>query len=494
MESHPIEVYQISADQNESKENVVLRALVGDPHRHKPLAEHSPPSDALSSAKLPASMYTLETRHKPIPQRVLPQSAHQSHALIHSEAQHSNFNDLSTTDQNEPNRLENDEKDLQTNFVESQVVSTPILYTLVDNKTLLPSIDEATPQIIPKKTENIPILYNLIGNARPQVQIQEPTKLPVIPSIVSQPSASLYSIIGNPGPIPTIVEDKIDSSKPVRSVAPPPTPVKKPNDDVMMYAVIGQPQVPAKTTPPRKAKSFDTTPNKPVETPTFYTLVSKPRSPKSENLNDRAKRSDEKKSPPPVIIPLRLSRSLDRKQPKQPLAPISPAKTKETKNKEATIPKSETIFIPMRDDDRTASRPKKQRSNPSNSTIENPDRSPFLLNHYEPLRLRDYQSPYAYSPQKATKERRSKTIILPPLRNVRSERKSRHIPSLPSNTPHSSERNPVDTRQRSRIWDYEYETHSDGDGDEDEDYETKFERKKRRYRRFRPRTPWVPVW
>lgn len=183
MESHQIEVYQISADQNESKgltksenflfdlhffrlENVVLRALVGDPHRHKPLAEHSPPSDALSSAKLPASMYTLETRHKPIPQRVLPQSAHQSHALIHSEAQHSNFNDLSTTDQSEnviktdrlhgrfcysildePNRLENDEKDLQTNFVESQVVSTPILYTLVDNKTLLPSIDEATPRI-----------------------------------------------------------------------------------------------------------------------------------------------------------------------------------------------------------------------------------------------------------------------------------------------------------------------------------------------------------
>lgn len=130
----------------------------------------------------------------------------------------------------------------------------------------------------------------MIGNVRPQVQIQEPVKPPVIPPIVSQPSASLYSIIGNPGPIPTIVEDKIDSSKPVRSVAPPPpTPVKKPNDDVMMYAVIGQPQLPAKTTPPRKAKSFDTTPNKPVETPTFYTLISKPRSPTSENLNDRAK-------------------------------------------------------------------------------------------------------------------------------------------------------------------------------------------------------------
>lgn len=67
--------------------------MVGNPHRHKPLAEHAPPSDAISSAKLPASLYTLETRYRPIPPRVLPQSAHQSEVLVHSAEQRSSPRD-----------------------------------------------------------------------------------------------------------------------------------------------------------------------------------------------------------------------------------------------------------------------------------------------------------------------------------------------------------------------------------------------------------------
>jgi hypothetical protein len=51
---------------------VVLRALVGDPNRHKPLAQHPPPTTIDSQKATQASMYTLETRYRPIPQKVLP--------------------------------------------------------------------------------------------------------------------------------------------------------------------------------------------------------------------------------------------------------------------------------------------------------------------------------------------------------------------------------------------------------------------------------------
>ncbi len=53
-------------------ENVVLRALVGDPNRHKPLAQHPPATTHKALEEIPASMYTLETRYQPIPPKVLP--------------------------------------------------------------------------------------------------------------------------------------------------------------------------------------------------------------------------------------------------------------------------------------------------------------------------------------------------------------------------------------------------------------------------------------
>ena len=56
-----------------SSKDTVLRALVGDPHRHQPLAEHHEPASIATRANEPASMYTLETRYRPIPPKVLPQ-------------------------------------------------------------------------------------------------------------------------------------------------------------------------------------------------------------------------------------------------------------------------------------------------------------------------------------------------------------------------------------------------------------------------------------
>lgn len=106
------------------------------------------------------------------------------------------------------------------------------------------------------------------------------------------------------------------------------------------------------------------------------------------------------------------------------------------------------VFIPLREEDRLPPRMKKQRTNPWESTTDQSSRQPYLINQYEPLRFGDYRSPYAYSPQKTNLERRSKTIVLPPLRKLRSERKSRGHQTSSSdtkqtnstNTPHSSVR------------------------------------------------------
>ena len=73
---------------------MVLRALVGDPNRHKPLAQHAIPSTNASQQPLPTTtsaqdsiptaMYTLESRYRPIPQKVLPKSTEPK--LYHIEA------------------------------------------------------------------------------------------------------------------------------------------------------------------------------------------------------------------------------------------------------------------------------------------------------------------------------------------------------------------------------------------------------------------------
>lgn len=51
---------------------MVLRALVGDPNRHKPLAHHPSATGTTPEEVLPASMYTLETRYQSIPPKALP--------------------------------------------------------------------------------------------------------------------------------------------------------------------------------------------------------------------------------------------------------------------------------------------------------------------------------------------------------------------------------------------------------------------------------------
>ncbi|CAF3902509.1 unnamed protein product [Rotaria sordida] len=73
MESNQVQTYHITrVEQPDDKEQTVLRALIGDPARHKPLVQHPPPTTDKSQDAIPAPMYTLETRHRPIPSKVLP--------------------------------------------------------------------------------------------------------------------------------------------------------------------------------------------------------------------------------------------------------------------------------------------------------------------------------------------------------------------------------------------------------------------------------------
>ena len=305
-------------------ENVVLRALVGDPTRHKPLADHQPLRKTAGEEKEPAAMYTLETRYRPIPRKVLPPAAVASHVLYHIEPQQ--------TGQQTPPIIRHGQcrssplgNNLLLLFVlvepdtppppvaEPKIISTPVLYAIVAKKAYPTGIMEPVqsqiarfliylsdkgccfisvaveepPELIKPTIEKTPILYSLIARPRLQVQIQEPIKETVQPPPAQETSASLYSIVGGP----ELTADTRNMSSDVPEEAPPPPPVlvKKKSNEVAMYSIIGGPQIPQKIPITRKARSLDAQPSKAPETPTLYTIVSKPRSPASVNLDSRPK-------------------------------------------------------------------------------------------------------------------------------------------------------------------------------------------------------------
>lgn len=92
---------------------------------------------------------------------------------------------------------------------------------------------------------------------------------------------------------------------------------------------------------------------------------------------------------------------------------------------EPTIPKSETIFIPLIEEERQP-RPKKARVTAWDSNPDQLYRSPYYIARYDPLHLPDYRSPYAYHGQKPRRGPKTAPIHLPPLRPNRSERQARH--------------------------------------------------------------------
>ncbi len=91
---------------------------------------------------------------------------------------------------------------------------------------------------------------------------------------------------------------------------------------------------------------------------------------------------------------------------------------------ERTIPKSETVFIPVSEDERSPRR-RQPRATLQHTSPGQIHRKPFTGAHYDPLQLPDYISPYAYYPSKPYFERTLHPNSLPVLRNNSSKRKSR---------------------------------------------------------------------
>lgn len=76
-------------------DSVVLRALAADPNRYKPLAQHAPAPtnpppaskvpEKVSNEPIPTAMYTLESRYRSIPDKVLPKTTGSRMYYINSE-------------------------------------------------------------------------------------------------------------------------------------------------------------------------------------------------------------------------------------------------------------------------------------------------------------------------------------------------------------------------------------------------------------------------
>ncbi|CAF1174927.1 unnamed protein product [Rotaria sp. Silwood1] len=573
MESNQIQTYQITQEEQlNDNEKVVLRTLVGDPNRHKPLVHHPPPTTKKSQDEIPASMYTLETRQRPIPSKVLPKPTEAT--LYYIDSKQSSMHSVSlskeerdTPQPSEPEALrmvEEEQESQPTVFLEPKIISQPVLYSVVATKTPSAQNDQSisTNQHIDAPVfytitgkSNLPTLdmsatnlnaetlvvdqssnlYSLVGNPRIPLQSQEP-----IPNTSQQLPPNLYSIVGSPtlsanmlqahtvDPTPstqpiktnsvqqapilyTVVDEKkIPTNIPKENRPPPPpaVPIKKQSNDATLYTVIGDPSMPQSMTPTHK-----TQPIKPqalsqqIQIPTLYALIGKPKSPSIEKMNSQSKPSVSNKTTPSTEIRTkRTNYSLERQTAQdaviEEITAISDTKHKRhTKSQELTIPKSETVFIPLPEREHV-SRSKQLRTTPRNISPGQIHRKLCTIPRYDPLHPSDYISPYAYHPSKPYRERKYNPKLLPMITNNSSERKTRPLLYEPRHrverkhpydpwTPHSLERYSTNTKQPSRVWDFEERAQTDGDDDVNESTSN---RRKETYRRFRPRTPWIPVW
>ena len=91
---------------------------------------------------------------------------------------------------------------------------------------------------------------------------------------------------------------------------------------------------------------------------------------------------------------------------------------------ERTIPKSETVFIPLSEDERLPRR-RQPRTTPWHTSPGRINHKPHTIGQYDPLQLPDYISPYAYYPSRPYLERTLHPNLLPIVKNNGSNRKSR---------------------------------------------------------------------
>ncbi|CAF0831413.1 unnamed protein product [Adineta ricciae] len=287
MESNQVQMYQISKEGQEmNKDSVVLRALAADPNRYKPLAQHAPTSEnrpppsqapkTVSSEPVPTSMYTLESRYRSIPEKVLPKTTGPRMYYINSEnEQREPSPPLTKEERDIPMPREKEQKPLATVSLEPQVISQPILYSIIGDKRAPIHNEQPTPVSAPVPVPNeipLPILYTITG------QVQRPTlqgdkNLVPMASSPTDRSAILYSITANP-------KSKIIVEDPSKAVPVVPVPLTKTaslssSTVPSFYLLVGQPHIPSSV--PQPLKEVPSPQQQPV--PILYSIVGQSRVP-----------------------------------------------------------------------------------------------------------------------------------------------------------------------------------------------------------------------
>ncbi|CAF1009575.1 unnamed protein product [Adineta steineri] len=365
--------------------------------------------------------------------------------------------------------------------------SSPSLFSIVGGSHVIPKIREPVKESFPITQSSSPSLYSIIGKPTLGQRITEKNRLASQSSTQTVPSKSVES-----APVLyTIVMDNHMPSKTYR----PSSPKRQPND-MMLYPLIGDPKVPASIKSPRKTEPSQTP--QLTKMPILYPLVGKPFSPTRENMQSRSKSPVQRRQPLPKIISNRR-RSYDYET--EPDVGTTKPRRQE-RPKDRSIPKSETVFIPRPENERLR-RPKQPRSNPRYRSPAQINHRAFAIPQYEGVHLNDYISPYAYYPSKPYRERTTHPSSLPIVTSRRSNHKSR-TPMQESHPQaerkhqhdpwkhHSLERYPANSSRQPRVWDHENHNHTDNEDDYTDDTDEYGGR--RYYRRYRLRTPWVPVW
>ncbi|CAF1167861.1 unnamed protein product [Rotaria sordida] len=481
--------YEIPRDyRQDTKGSTTPRSFVDESTQYTPVTEY-PSSSAMSSRiKQSASMYRLESRYQPITKGnqqssppiffVEPVVVAQPMLYNIPNAQTTPIFNQSTSSNKQPSiptfySINGQSRrltvDMNTNNLDhsNQVINeSPILYSMINRPPSGNQIQESNKQYLQQQPPP-PTVYSIVGSAARTSRGVQVSTLDTV-----QPIPILYTITG-------------DTSTPINTPkenVPPPT-VTKPSNDIMMYSLDNETNV------PRKQQQQQQQPIQPIQPTTLYALVSRPLSPSKKST---------------TIIPTeRINRNVERKPEtihEEIISyPIIKAK-QEPQAKESKNPKSQALLIPLNDDEYRTRAKVAHQSPLFYSTPEQTQRNPYTTIQNQPIQLSDYHSPYEYRKQKPYRERKYTNNPLPVVSNNRLERKTKpqlnetrsRIERQQLNVPSKStslERYPVNRNARLGLWDAGYQTQTD-----DEEYVNKYNKKKRNRKTMQPRAPWIPVW
>ncbi|CAF0790495.1 unnamed protein product [Didymodactylos carnosus] len=239
------QVYHITGERpvsTSTQSPVTMRALVTDPERYKPVANHAPPSH-LTKPTQPVTMYTLDTYHP-----IVHQPLQSDPRVFYIE---SNQKALETLEEHDPKPI-------------------PQLYTVI-GKPIEPNTIHETQPVIARDIE--PTLFSIMGHPVAQTIVDE------VPVITREKEPLLYDISGDSNNIPTATENieptlySIVSSPTFSKTILPVTHSIRTKEPVL-YSVTGQPRY----TYNIQDKNSEYLPQVPIEampdkTATLYSIV-----------------------------------------------------------------------------------------------------------------------------------------------------------------------------------------------------------------------------